>query len=490
MTNRKHIAAATFVFGLAGALLVYFGAWNNYFWFDEGIFVQLVRNIAEGGVWGITLAPDAFFGTSLIAIGYPVIYPAVFAVNLFGFSITVFHVVASLFTLGLVVLFFLLARTLYGTIAAFWGTLALAIFAPLYGNGKSFAGEVPALFFFFVALYLLARLEQAERKLFWLSFATGVAFGLAAAAKPTFLLVLPALLAASLLKFHYTAFTREGRRMTFLLALGGVTALLWWFWTQFGGVSPARIFAHYANPYYVADFWPLISANLKRFFTESTPAHLTVLFFASVAYLLRKTWKKEEVRMAEIAAFVFAFLTLAFYVRTEGWYRYFFPAHVTLFIFLAPALREFVAMLAARARMGDASSGAVRRWVFAILMAGAIAIQLPPLLTEARRVRSDLPDTIGAELQALRDDRKVFFYNLPQIAARYPSREFYQYIRMSDNLIVGQENEKLLARGEFSVVLVPRISGPEIARIPSCYVRQEDVGKIFMYRRDYTKQCE
>lgn len=482
MTNRKHIAAATFVFGLAGALLVYFGAWNNYFWFDEGIFVQLVKNIAESDVWGIATAPGAFHSAALITIGYPIIYHAVLAVKLFGASIATFHVVASLFALGLVALLFLLVRTLYGTSVALWGTLALATFAPLYGNGKSFAGEVPALFFLFVALYLLARLEQAERKSFWLSFATGVAFGLASAAKPTFLLVLPALLAALLLKFHYTALTREGRRMTACVTLGIFATLAVWFWTQFGGVSLTRIFAHYANPYYVADFWPLISANLKRFFTESTPAHLAVLFFASVAYLLRRTWKREEVRMIEIATFVFALLTLVFYVRTEGWYRYFFPAHVTLFMFLAPAVREFIGVFVSRE--------AWQKGLFAVVMATAIAMQLPPLLTEARRVRSDLPDTIGAELQALRDDRKVFFYNLPQIAARYPSREFYQYIRMSDNLIVGQENEKLLAEGVFSVIFVPRISGQEIARIPSCYARQENVGKIFMYRRDYTKQCE
>lgn len=481
MANHKHIAAVTFIFGLAGALLVYFGAWNNYFWFDEGIFAQLVRNIAEGDVWGISTAPDAFFGASLITIGYPIIYPAVFALNLFGFSITVFHVVASLFALGLVALFFFLARTLYGTRSALWGTLALATFAPLYGNGKSFAGEVPSLFFFFGALYLLARLELSERKSFWLALATGIAFGLAASAKPTFLLVLPALFAALFWKFRYTLLTREGQRMTAWVAVGACGALAVWLWTQFGGVSLARIFTHYANPYYIADFWPLISANLKRFFAESTPTHLAVLFFASVVYLSRKIWKREEVRMIEIAAFVFALLTLAFYVRTEGWYRYFFPAHVTLFIFLAPAVREFVKVFVSREVW--------QKRLFVVVMAATVAIQLPPLLTEAQRVRSDLPDTVGAELRALRDNPRVFFYNLPQIAARYPSTEFYQYIRMSDNLVVGQENEKLLAEGVFSVIFVPRISGPEIARIPSCYVPQDNVGKILMYRRDLARRC-
>ncbi|MBI3114676.1 MAG: glycosyltransferase family 39 protein [Candidatus Harrisonbacteria bacterium] len=480
--NRRYIFAATFIFGFTAALIIYFFAWNNYFWFDEGIFVQLVRNIAERGVWGITIAPDAFFSASLITIGYPIIYPAVAAVRLFGASIATFHVVASLFTLGLVMMFFLLSRALYGARMAAWGTLALATFTPLYGNGKSFAGEAPALFFLMGALLLLAYAERLERPGALLLLATGIAFGFAASAKPTFLVALPALLAALLWKYRYMVLTQDGRRATAVVALGVCGALAFWLWTQFGGASLARIFAHYANPYYIADFWPLISANLKRFFTESTPAHLAVLFFASVAFLGWKIRRREPVRMAEIAAFVFALLTLAFYVRTEGWYRYFFPAHVTLFLFLAPAAREFVGIFISRAEW--------QKRLFVVLISAAVAIQIPPLITEARRVRSDLPDTIGAELQALRDNRKVFFYNLPQIAARYPSGAFYQYIRMSDNLIVGQENEQLLAQGEFSVTLVPRISGPEIARIPSCYMAQDNVGKIFMYRRRLNVPCE
>ena len=270
--------------------------------------------------------------------------------------------------------------------------------------------------------------------------------------------------------------------MTGLVALGACGALGVWLWTQFGGESLARMFTHYANPYYITDFWPLISANLKRFFTESTPAHLAVLFFAACVFLARKVRRRERIAMAEVAAFVFVLGTLAFYVRTEGWYRYFLPAHVTLFLFLAPAAQEFVGFFGSREEW--------QKRLFVVLMMAAIAVEIPPLITEARRVRNDLPDTIGAELLALRDNRKVFFYNLPQIAARYPSADFYQYIRMSDHFIVGQENEKLFAQGVFSVIFVPRGSGPEIARIPSCYVPQDNVGKILMYRRDLARRCE
>lgn len=482
MTSRFYIAGAAFIIGFAAAMLLYFGIWDNYFWFDEGIFVQLVKNIAERGIWGIATTPNAFFDASLITIGYPIIYPAVLAVKLFGSSIAVFHVVASFFTLGLVILFFLLSRMLFGNSAALWGTFALAAFTPLYGNGKSFAGEVPSLFFLFAALCLLAHLELSERPSFWRALFTGIAFGLAAAAKPTFLLVLPALFAALLWRFRSIALTREERRMVVYIAIGTFAALAWWLWTQFGGVPFGRIFAHYSNPYYVADFTPLVLTNLKRFFTESTPAHFAILFFAAIFFLARKIWNKESVRMAEVVAFIFALLTVVFYVRTEGWYRYFFPAHVTLMLFLAPAAREFIQVFVSREIW--------KKRLFVATMTAAIVVEIPPLIIEARRVHNNFPDIMGAELRALRDTPNVFFYNLPQVAARFERNDFYQYIRMSDNLIVGQENEKLLAEGVFPVIFVPSISEPEIKRIPTCFEFRRNIRKIYMYERNAMLPCD
>lgn len=484
MTNRRYIFAATFILGFTAALLVYFAVWNNEFWFDEGTYTQLVRNIAERGIWGVQTAPGEFFDAALIAIGYPIIYPAIIAVRIFGFSVTAIHVVASLFTFGLVALFFFLSRALYGARMAAWGTLALATFTPLYGNGKSFAGEVPALFFLFGALLLLARLEQSERKSPWLALATGIAFGLTASAKPTFLVVLPALFVAFAWNFRYTAFTREGRRQTLWIVLGCVAAILWWGWTQFfsGETELLRIFAHYANPYYIADVPALIFANIKRFFTESTPAHMLVLLIIASAFFARKMRQKKHFTMTEITAFVFALWTVASYVRIIGWYRFFFPAQITLFLFLAPGIDDIFAYVPL--------SDVWRKRILAALMAVIIAVQSAPLLREMARVQNNLSETISVHLEALRDNPRVFFYNLPQIAARYASPDFYQYIRMSDTLIWGRENEKLLAQGEFSVIFVPRGSTPEIKRIPSCYAFQGDVGKIFMYRRDYAKQCQ
>ncbi len=482
MTNRKHVYIATFLFGFTAATFLYFSVWNREFWFDEGIFVQLVRNIAEQGVWGIQTAPGAFHDAALITMGYPTIYPAVAAVRMFGFSVTTLHVVAVLFALGLVASFFFLSRKLYGNRIACVGTALLVTFTPLYGNGKSFAGETPALFFLVAGLLLLAYAEQSAKASSLLFASSGVVLGFAASAKPTFLVVLPALFVALLWNARRTMFTPAGRRATFWLALGCIAALLWWAWTQFGGAaSVTRIFWHYANPYYVADFAPLVAANIKRFFTESTPAHLLVLLLVASAFLAKKIWQRKGTAMAEITAFVFALLTLAFYVRTEGWYRYFFPAHVILFLFLAPGVEDMLRSFFTR--------DAVRVKAFTVCMTALLTAQLVPLRSEAMRVRDVLPVTVGAYLEALRGDSKVFFYNLPQISARYPSGAFYQYIRMSDRFIVGQENEKLLAKGVFSTIFVPRNSGPEITRIPLCYVFRGDVGKIFMYRRDSARAC-
>ncbi|MDO8584864.1 MAG: glycosyltransferase family 39 protein [bacterium] len=482
MINRRYILVAALLFGFTAAAFLYFSVWNPEFWFDEGIFVQLVRNIAEQGVWGIEIAPGTFYNAALITMGYPTIYPAVAAILIFGFSVTVFHIVAVLFALGLVVAFFFLSRKLYGNRIACVGTALLTTFTPLYGNGKSFAGETPALFFLVAGLLLLLYAEQSAKASSVLFAASGVVLGFAASAKPTFLVILPALFLALLFNARRMVLTPEGRRQTLWLALGCVGAILWWIFTQFGGASSlARIFGHYANPYYVADFVPLIAANIARFFTESTPAHLLVLFLVAFAFLVKKIWQQRGVSMAEIAAFLFALLTLAFYVRTEGWYRYFYPAHIMLFLFLAPGIDAMLGVALKR--------DGLRLKFFAALIAVFIGAQLVPLWKEGSRVRDVLPVTIGSHLEALRSDNNVFFYNLPQIAARHQSSAFYQYIRMSDRFIVGQENEAKLLRGVFSTIFVPRNSGPEIERIPPCYAFQGDVGKIFMYRRDSARAC-
>src|SRR3989344_112238 len=143
---------------------------NPASWFDEGIYLQMTKNITSSGVWGVQTAPGVFTDYALISVGYPVFLPAVAAFKIFGANIAVLRFVAILFLLGFVLVFYFLSRKLYGAKLALFSTLLLATFSPLYGIGKNFLGEVPGLFFFVAGLLLLAFSEKAVRLLFFQVF--------------------------------------------------------------------------------------------------------------------------------------------------------------------------------------------------------------------------------------------------------------------------------------------------------------------------------
>lgn len=466
---------------VVGSLAFYCFQTSPASWFDEGIYLQAVHNITEGNA-GIQLAPQSFTDLSLISVGFPVLYPAVAMFSLFGESITVLRLTALLFLFGFVVVFYLLSKTLYGQRLALWSTLFVGAFSPLYGNGKNFLGEVPGLFYFTLGLLLLTMLMRSPRHPLF-TLLTGIVLGLAVSAKPTFILILPALGLAYLLHLWRASDRKEELKRGSLLGLGIVLSLVIWSMTQFGeGTTLSRIFSHYSNPYYVTDFVPLLLSNAARFVTETTPMHFLILLILASYFAVRR-WRQRELTIAETTAFLFSLGILAFFLRTAGWYRYFFPGHVMLFLFLAPALEALLQRFGGRF---GRFQGAALITGFALI----VLVQAVPLKQETLRCSVDAPTAIEPYLQELPPDASVFFYNVPQVAARFAGSDFYQYIKMSDHLILGKENEALLARGAFDYIFVANNVPDEIERIPACYRFERDIHKVLIYKRGHARTCD
>ena len=463
------------------AITVFLSFWcfqtNPASWFDEGIYLQMAKNITSSGVWGVQTAPGVFTDYALISVGYPVFLPAVAAFKIFGANIAVLRFVAILFLLGFVLVFYFLSRKLYGAKLALFSTLLLATFSPLYGIGKNFLGEVPGLFFFVAGLLLLAFSEKAVRKSYPLIIFSGFFLGMAASAKPIFLLILPALAVAFLLNWRKYLLIKEGLAFTAALGSGVFLALAAWVFTQFGGeTSLERVWAHYSNPYYVSDFTPVILSNLKRFFTESTPFHLLVLFLVSVWFFTKRFRKGEEMAVSEIAAWAFASLVLLAYFRTAGWYKNFFPGHVLFFLFLAPGIESFL------------ESFSLKKFLGAVIFL-AVVIQLIPLWQENSWCREDAPTAFEPYLKTIPADKSVFFLTVPQIAARFDGANFYQYLKMSDYLKMGEENLERMRRGEFDFIFAPQGVLEELSKIPACYEFQNNISKILIYQKNPASAC-
>ena len=259
---------------------------NPPYWTDEGIFHQTVSNLNSFGIMGIRISPTTFSDGAFITVGYPVLYPAVVFFRLFGDSVTVLRLTSIYFLFGFLIVTYLLVKGLYGVKNALASVLLISLFSPLYGNGKTFLGEVPGMFYFVFGLFVLDYALKIEKRKFLALFLSGVLLGLAASSKPNILVILPALAVGFIWKWREFLSASKHLKNTGIIILGIAAATSLWFLTQFNGnTSAEKIFTHYSNPYYIQSIWPIIFINLKRFLTESTPLHF-LLFLATTAFML------------------------------------------------------------------------------------------------------------------------------------------------------------------------------------------------------------
>lgn len=450
------------------------------YWFDEGIYHQVVHNFASQGIMGVRLTPTTFSDASLISVGYPVLYPAALAFKLFGDSLVVLRLTAVVFLFGLLFAIYLLARNLYGVKDALYSTLLVALFSPLYGDGKSFLGEVPGMFYFVFGLVVLNYAIKIKPK-FLLFLAGGILLGLASSSKPNFLVILPALALGLIWKWREFFATKRQRIMTAALAGGVLLALTSWIFTQFGvGTSLGRVLTHYSNPYYIQDIWPVIFANLKRFFSESTPVHFLLLFISAITMLAVKLLRRQSLRFAEVVIMLFIGAIVLFYLRTAGWYRYFFPAHILLFIFL-PASIEFIGN-----KIFKFSEKSVRILLLVVIISLSLA-QFRVMQIESFKIGLDVPAVFEPYLNSLNHSESVLFYSVPYIASYYHSDNFYQFIKMSDFLSLGAPNVHLFKTGFFSRIVIE--DKPIDFSIPNCYKREATINRIVVFKRNNKANC-
>lgn len=455
---------------------------NPPYWTDEGIYHQIITNLSDFGIMGLRLSPTTFSDTSLITVGYPVFYPAVVSFGLFGDSVTVLRLTAIGFLLGFLLVTYLLVRNLYGVKYAIISVLLISLFSPLYGNGKTFLGEVPGMFYFVFGLFIFDYALKIKKRRFLVLFVSGVLLGLAASSKPNFLVILPALAVGFVWKWREFLITKERRRGTGIMVLGISAAMLIWFLTQFGiNTSAGGVFAHYSDPYHIQNIWPTIFTNLKRFTTESTPLHFLLLLTTTMFMLVIKVFRREQLRFIEIVIMAFVGAIMVFYVRTAGWYRYFFPAHLLLFIFF-PVSIEFISQRFLN--ISAKRAGIISLSVITLLS----VVQFWVMYTERFRIGPDEPTVFDQYLNYFDKKESVFFYSVPDIAARYHSSNFYQYIKMSKFLSLGSENIELFKKGFFDRVVM-RDKTVDFS-FPRCYTREAEINKIIVFKRNYKVSCE
>ena len=296
------------------------------FWFDEALNIQAGRNLSEYGFLNLEVAPGVPYEKPYhLTTGYPVIAPLAALFSMVGFDF------ARLYMIGWLLLFlysaYLLARAHFGPTMALLSLLLLATFAPVYGNGETVIAEVPAMALFFLGLFSLKKASYRPPFI----FLAGLLLGLAAAIKPIYFLIAPALLLSAILKRNELSFRSE-----WLLWVGFLLPVLLYVFTI---IPPSDALEESGS---ILSFWQSrtaqghllenISANVIRMFKESSLLYTLLLsILVSCTIPWRKIMKGEVSRSLLILG-TYGMLILLFFLQSIGWNRYllFFQAIVLL----------------------------------------------------------------------------------------------------------------------------------------------------------------
>lgn len=391
-------------------------------WFDEGIYLQAAKHIAEDGVFGIQTSPGIVSRLDRVTVGYPLLVPLALVFKLFGTTLEVARAMMVGWIVAFVALAGILIQQLYGRRAAILAMLIAGTFGPLYGTGKNVLGEVPGLVYVLTTAVGLLAIEQGKRG-WWVSIATGVSAALAIATKPSFLILLPCLF-LTLVVWWFRRVRLSWRE--YVGALGGLfVGLLVWVLTQFGSQSFARVWAHYSNPYGIADLTHQMWKNIVGLVTHATPVHLLLLGALTCAAWWIRGWRKLSAIEYYLAAFVL--LVLASYIRTAGWYRYFFLGQMIVLI-LAPASLYGLCVRWMKAHALRTSM------IGSLILVGVNIVMLwrepfPLFGTEWRELRAALQtDTV----------KRPWFVNASEAAFFYQGKEYHQYLKIMEHLHIGE----------------------------------------------------
>lgn len=478
--NKKIIL--TLIFGLAVFLIFFHFTDTPKVWVDEGIFTETARNLALHGVLGLQTAPGKYFSmrSFLLSVNYPVIFPVSLSFKIFGIGIWQARGPMLGYMFLLVILFYLFTKERYkkkyGLYPIILSILLLISFSPFYGNGRPVQGEVPGLAFLVLGSLLLLYFEESNFKSKKLALLSGLAYGLSAAIKPIFLLGI----SASLLIVSFLWFKKiENKKTLAVFNLGYLIPVFLWFIinfpTMFSLVNFIPSYLYFSGNHGSSlSVIQTIFQNFLRFFTESTPVLFLFLLAAtlssfSIKYIKNKEW---NISSSESVIFIFIILNWLGYLNGTGWYRYFFPAHILLYLFF-PMAMVYLAQI-------------VHKEVFKkIILAIPVALILfqfyhliflsDTSFTVSRTRNIELSDT----LSKIGPDKKILFYDSIEAIIFLKNNNYSQYVALENFLIAG-DKDALTHPTEDFILMDSRAKNSDFSM--RCYSKKS-FSKYFLFQK-------
>lgn len=401
-------------------------------WMDEGIITQVAENVATQGVNGVQVAPGEFISAGFVTTSYTVTYPIALFFKFFGVGLLQARAVIVLFLFTFFLFAYFLSKQEMSKTLATLSLLFLVSFAPIYGNGKNVLGEIPGLVFLFSGLLGVGMIERGVRTV-TLFLLTGLFFGLCVVTKPIFILVIPALVIPL---YFYRQMLLNNPKLLVLAVATFFVPVLAWLWVQFSGDSLANILSIYMDPHSTLSL-NSVFGNLKRFVTESQPMYFMVLFVAWLTSFVIRLRKKSHISYVETVAFLFSVLVILAYVRTIGYYRYFF-------------LGQVVALMYFPLTLSIVLNGKIfKRAVYPVI---ALLVIFQFYQTGfhswvASYYQGTRTHVVQAYFKDQSSEQTFFIYQAPEIALFLPVPKYFQYMKVTSTILIGEDQLKSIEEG-------------------------------------------
>jgi 4-amino-4-deoxy-L-arabinose transferase-like glycosyltransferase len=477
MLNKNKKIILSFVFILAVFLIFFQFTDTPKVWVDEGLFTEMAKNVALHGVWGVQTAPGVFslMNVSQISVSYPVILPVALSLKIFGNGIWQARLPMVLYMLVLVFLFYFFSKKRYGFYPAILSVLSLISFSPFYGNGRPVLGEVPGLVFGVLGVWFLLLWEESSFKNKKWALLSGLAFGLAAATKEIFLLGIPLALIISLILWFKKI---EDKKTLAIFWLSFVPPVLIWAYIHL--ISSNSLLNFIPNFLHLASnhsssisLTHTILNNLARFFTETTPILFMFLFVVVVTSFILRYFKikSECFSVSECVLISFIILNWIGYLGGTGWYRYFLPAHILVYLIFPGAV-----YIIAR----NTEKVFLKKILYAVPVI-LIVLQFIHLIflsdtsfTDKRTRNSDL----ASVLSKIDSSKRILFYGTIETPIFLKGDNYSQYFYLEGCFLEGGDKKALVHPSEDFILT--GIGSPDF-NLP-CYSRKS-VDRYFLFQK-------
>lgn len=426
MLIRSKIPLVLFLFGIIIFFSLYRLTESPGVWYDEGIYIETAKNLAQTGNAGMRLSPDKISSVFYVTVGYPLIYPLSLIFSFFGSSVLSARLLMVFFIFSLAVISYFLIKRRYGPEKAIMSLALLATLPTLYGNGKSVLGEVPGLFWLLSFLWFFGgRMKDHSNRKIYIILA-GLSAGLCVSTKPFFLLLIPSIIIVAILKRrHWFIDPRE----TLLAIIAFLLPVLFWAFTQFRADDPLTdLFVFYANPYRLNNIFVVIIGNARHFATSIGPLYLLLMISVWIASVAIRFKKRVNISAEEMIAFTFSLLATAAFLRTAGLFRYLFPAQVVSLLYFPSSLFFITQSLRDKfPRIKFASKRFVPYAIIIILSSfGLYQTMFSSWVASAYSSRKTAFWEKYFENQPA--SQSLFFYDTPEVAIFAKHNNYYQYM--------------------------------------------------------------